>query len=539
MKINLLDLYGKGQLLAFSGLDGQTDFDHGLVLRTGEQKYSLELKLPVAGTKITFPPQGECFLSSGAFRFGTSAGVFPDAHHLLIQGPVEFSSLPTEIMLQQKEEMTLLGVKQFFRPEHLDDDFAALFRQRTAYLEQLKTLPFPSEAERKTFAKAVSQLHGQILAPEGRIRHRWSTPDRWPHRAMWLWDSVFHAVGIAQRDPHLALDLIEALLDCQQPDGMIPHQISTTTSSHITQPPIIAWGIGRILQRQEDLSFLRRVFPRLKAYLAWDVANRDCGNGLLAWAIEGDKFCRSGESGMDNSPRFDDAAKLAATDFNSFLSREYELLSEFAAKLELPGEAAEYHQKHLELNAKINEFLWDDPHSFYYDFDPALGCRSRVAANAGFLPLLCGAPDPDMAGRMVQRLLDPEDFGTPTAVPTISKKCPTYYSKDMWRGPVWINLNCLIAEGLARYHFDREARALRSATKTLLEQNYLQFGTFFEFYDDRAELPPPELLRKGCCDPNNPYHQAFFDYGWSAALYLELCAPGMAKCTESDGGSAH
>jgi hypothetical protein len=33
----------------------------------------------------------------------------------------------------------------------------------------------------------------------------------------------------------------------------------------------------------------------------------------------------------------------------------------------------------------------------------------------------------------------------------------------------------------------------------------------------------PQLLRKGKCAPHeSPYHQVFFDYGWSAILYVDL-----------------
>ena len=35
------------------------------------------------------------------------------------------------------------------------------------------------------------------MSPEGRLGHRWTTPDRWPHRNIWLWDSAFHAEVLA------------------------------------------------------------------------------------------------------------------------------------------------------------------------------------------------------------------------------------------------------------------------------------------------------------------------------------------------------
>ena len=54
-------------------------------------------------------------------------------------------------------------------------------------------------------------------------------------------------------------------------------------------------------------------------------------------------------------------------------------------------------------------------------------------------------------------------------------------------------------------------------------EEYLECGTFFEFYDDRKEVEPRALERKGKMTAEyDPYHQVFHDYGWSASLYLEM-----------------
>ena len=46
-------------------------------------------------------------------------------------------------------------------------------------------------------------------------------------------------------------------------------------------------------------------------------------------------------------------------------------------------------------------------------------------------------------------------------------------------------------------------------------------GTFFVFFDERRELDPPRLLLNGKNIPDS-FHQAFFDYGWTATLYFDM-----------------
>ena len=40
---------------------------------------------------------------------------------------------------------------------------------------------------------------------------------------MWLWNSVFHAIGIRHLDPELARDSLTAVLDIQREGGFIAH----------------------------------------------------------------------------------------------------------------------------------------------------------------------------------------------------------------------------------------------------------------------------------------------------------------------------
>ena len=114
-------------------------------------------------------------------------------------------------------------------------------------------------------------------------------------------------------------------------------------------------------------------------------------------------------------------------------------------------------------------------------------------------------------------------FGTPFRVASIAVKDTLNYQKDMWRGPVWINVNWLIAYGFEKAGLRDIAGSLRAETMKEIEDSCERFGTMFEYFDDRREIDPPALLRKGSCSPEvSPYRQVIHDYGWTATLYVDL-----------------
>lgn len=518
-----LGIWGSGQLLAFSALDGETDYTRSLTARTAKDVCGIDVELP-ARLRITFPDgSGAHPVVAGDF-FETGNGVsgaFADSRHLLIEGKCVVEAPPETLTVRTLGCMTLIGTTDGFTPQHLNADVGKLIEMRSAWLKQL---PSPLGKATPTFCKALSQMKTQICSPEGAIRHRWTTPDRWPHRKMWLWDSVFHAVGLRHFDTDLAKDAIAAVFDVQRDDGFIPHMSSPFECSEITQPPLLALGVLLVHEKAPSPAWIKHLYPKLKAYLEWDLSNRDQdGAGLLEWFIEGNPSCRCGESGADNSPRFDSAANLDAPDFNAFMAEECEIMSHFAEMLGLKSDHKLWLERQNRLNRLINERLWNENLGLYMDYDNRLGTQTDIRSYAAFMPLLCGAPSLEQARRLADQLLDPASFGSPLPVPTISPGDKKHYSKDMWRGPVWPSVNWLVDRGLRRYGFIAEADLVRERTMNAIECYYQRYGVLFEFFDDQLEVEPPALLRKGKNAPEvSPLHQVFHDYGWTAAVYLDF-----------------
>jgi glycogen debranching enzyme len=68
----------------------------------------------------------------------------------------------------------------------------------------------------------------------------------------------------------------------------------------------------------------------------------------------------------------------------------------------------------------------------------------------------------------------------PCSIPTTDPDDPSFDRIRYWRGPVWVLVNWLVADGLMRSGFVERAGALRTATRALVDQR------FSEYYDPRT-----------------------------------------------------
>lgn len=391
--------------------------------------------------------------------------------------------------------------------------------ERVGLCLRLPLLPEPSLD--RLLQKCASVMKVNTLAAEAAMKQHWSTPDRVPHRDMWLWDTVYHSLAMNHLDPELSCQCLFTMLEAQREDGMIPHQISASGwKSNITQPPILAWGIWENFRHLGKQEALAHALPYLEGYLEWNLRNRDVnGNGLLEWDIEGDVMCRSGESGMDNSSRFDKAVKVDAVDFNVFMVQDMRYLSQICLELKQEEKAEAWAHRAEELSKLIQAKLWNREDQFYYDLEPE-GTLSPVKAVSGFLPLLLDKLPEQHTEGLVRMLKDPGHFLTACPVPSIAVSQPEW-GTDMWRGPTWINMNVLIILGLRKQGRQEEAAWLKQKTIDLVNNYYLKYGVVFEYYDSTDRLDPVDCDRKG--PRRKPYDirvkmDSIRDYHWTAAL---------------------
>jgi mannosylglycerate hydrolase len=121
------------------------------------------------------------------------------------------------------------------------------------------------------------------------------------------------------------------------------------------------------------------------------------------------------------------------------------------------------------------------------------------------MPLYAGLADARQARRLItEHWLNPAEYGPDSkirfSITSTSKAEPAWEARRYWRGPVWIILNWLLADGLRRYGFDDLADVLRRDSLALMTRS-----GFWEYFDP--------CDGSGCGSP---------DFSRSAALAIEF-----------------
>lgn len=424
------------------------------------------------------------------------------------------------------------------------------------------------------------------------------SPNLYPHQ--WSWDAAFVAIGYSHYSTPRAIAETNALFRGQWANGLLPHIVfnpSTdetyfpgpafwnirssphapplASTSGIVQPPVHAiasLAIFRNARSEEDreaaMEHLEFIFPKLKLWHDYLYNNRDPLN-------EGLVFIRHmWESGMDNSPAWDDAleaikltsdmipeytrvdkgkvghAKERPTSFfydravylikifydnkydeaaifkhspflvqdvlfNSILARAGHALADIADILHRPNDARLNRLRAQKTAAAITSKLYDPVEKFFFDYDMVAKRLIRNKISGGFVALFGAALDRVHVDAMLDHLYSDgflgEDLSSWT-IPSVSKEDPGYTNTTYWKGPAWLNINYLVREGLVRNGAgNKRAERIAEYLKDRSIEMINSVG-FFEYFNPISGSP-------------HGGHQ----FSWSAALVIDWLCSGHAS----------
>ncbi len=380
-----------------------------------------------------------------------------------------------------------------------------------------------------------------------------------PHRAQLEIRSMLHAQWETGMIPHIVFNP-EAVNYHPGPEYWhteIPAAPKTIRTSGITQPPVFAQAAlglyNNSLKSDADLAFLSEIYPALLREADFLYRDRDPKGEGLSY------ICHPWESGMDNSPCWDKPLNHFSMDFKpdfmrkdnqsipmdqrpsdseytrySYLVQRYALeewvqtkilkldlfllqsvlfnvlqlesmraLAEIAKIIKVSTDIID--QRILRGRDSFENKLWDDDSKRYLDFDLSANALVETDNISQFLPLFAGIPSQGRAETMISNLQSPNywpDNGW--GICTQSRSSAEFDLECYWRGPVWINTNWMIINGLEKYHHPELAKRLAHETLDLVDR----FG-FFEYFNSDSG--------RGLGSDN---------FSWTAALILDLIASG-------------
>lgn len=317
-------------------------------------------------------------------------------------------------------------------------------------------------------------------------------------------------------------------------------------TSGISQPPVAATAARALQARQgADTRRVRALFPKLFASHRWWHEIRDPdATGLVT-------MVHPWESGRDNSPDWDaplanvvptvDVAHLrkdlghvdaAQRPTHAFYNRVMTLVEEaralewdgvdvarklsfrvcdlgiqsiliradrdllaLAEMLGLADEAEALRGWITRSIAAMARLKGDD--GLYRCLDLRSGKLSETVTCAAYLPLYARAASAEDAAALAAHLAASRaaaPFGVASSDPRAENFDPVRY----WRGPVWLMMNSMIADGFSAYGLASQANALHADSRTLVQRD-----GFWEYFDPRDGA--------GCGGA---------DFSWTAAIWL-------------------
>ncbi|MGC4938099.1 MGH1-like glycoside hydrolase domain-containing protein [Kribbella sp. DT2] len=301
--------------------------------------------------------------------------------------------------------------------------------------------------------------------------------------ALHAWDTFFTGLVASSIDRDEARRIFAQILPFADDAGMIPNRISDErgTTADRSQPPVGALTVFKaylasgLSSATRDRELLEATFPALLAWHDWWPGARRGPHGLLTWGsdpIEGDEESATldrtkRESGLDDSPMYDDARYLPATHTMDLTDvglvalhiADAEALAGIADVL---GETATAERLRVEVGearAAAEKLLWDGDG---YRNLRADGTHDQHVSPTLLYPLLAGLPDAERAAELAARLLKPETLGGDPPLPSVARDDPGY-AATYWRGRIWAPMAYLAIEGLRRYELTDTSRPLVTA----------------------------------------------------------------------------
>ncbi|MEI7683158.1 MAG: trehalase family glycosidase [Candidatus Saccharibacteria bacterium] len=155
--------------------------------------------------------------------------------------------------------------------------------------------------------------------------------------------------------------------------------------------------------------------------------------------------------------------------------------------------------KRMHRTEQALEELWDNETKQFYSRSYSSQRLIKIPTIASLMPLYSGSISKEKAKELVT-ILNSKQYQTKYPVPTVPTDSEWFHPHMYWQGPTWLNTNWLLADGLQRYGYKEEAKALRAKSIEMVTKS-----GFYEYFSPLDGSP---------AGTNN--------FSWTAAVVIDF-----------------
>lgn len=310
------------------------------------------------------------------------------------------------------------------------------------------------------------------------------------NRSIFMWDNSFMAMfGRYGRRAFLFQGTLDNFYAKQHKDGFICREISEKNGNEgfskydvsSTGPNLLPWAEWEYFLSVNDTVRLGSVFPPLVAYYQWFRTFR-------TWK-DGSYFSSGWGCGMDNQPRLEDGYNpewdhgfMSWIDITLQQIFVGKILVRMAEVLDREGDVKDILSEIDYLQSFVNEKMWDDRSSFYYDL-LRNGELNYVKSIAAYWALLADVVPEKKLPTFLAHLENEREFARPHRPTTLAADAEEYEPDGgYWRGGVWAPTTYMLLKGLTAIGQDSLAYDIAWNHFSNVIRVFNETGTFWENY---------------------------------------------------------
>ena len=439
--------------------------------------------------------KGEVLVKNGRILANTALGKIELA---IVSGHYKASAQNLKISLDKVTVISSEPLQTVVEIERIiNASKTKLVAERTKYKDEANT--YDAIHSVMAWNTVYDSMNNRIISP---VSRNWATLG-W---VLFGWDNYFAAYLLSIDNKDLAYANAIAITKEITKKGFIPNNSDPSHKSEDrSEPQVGSIMVREIYRKYKETWFLEEVFDELLSWNRWRAANRDIDGYLVhgsdpydygnnksrSATLSGKMKAAKWESGMDNSPMWDDAVfdstshrmLLADVGLMSLFIADCHSLAEIAGilgKKDIVKELTERGEKY----SKKLATLWNDEFGLYLNKDLVTGKSSYRLSPTLFYPLLAKVPNLNQAKRMMkEHFYNPKEFWGEYILPTIARNDSAYKDNKYWRGRIWAPINMLVYMGMKNYDLPEVQKDMAERSNNLLMKSWMTEHHVFENYN--------------------------------------------------------